>query len=48
MMAIEQEDLPTITLWQYVDVYAMKKGVSYTPGQHGLEVVNLPWVHMAM
>jgi peptide/nickel transport system substrate-binding protein len=48
MMAIEQEDLPTITLWQYVDVYAMKKGISYTPGQHGLEVVNLPWVHMAM
>ena len=48
MMAIEQEDLPTITLWQYVDVYAMKKGISYTPGQHGLEVVNLPWVHVAM
>jgi peptide/nickel transport system substrate-binding protein len=48
MMAIEQEDLPTITLWQYVDVYAMKKGVSYTPGIHGLEVVYLPWVHEGM
>ncbi|HEX4112869.1 MAG TPA: ABC transporter substrate-binding protein [Stellaceae bacterium] len=48
MMAIEQEDLPTITLWQYVDLYAMKKGISYDAGLHGLEVVYLPWVHEAM
>jgi peptide/nickel transport system substrate-binding protein len=48
MMEIEQEDLPTITLWQYVDVYAMKKNLSYTAGLHGLEVVYLPWVHEKM
>ena len=48
MMEIEQEELPIITLWQYVDVYAMKKGVTYTPGVHGLEVVYLPNVHKAM
>jgi peptide/nickel transport system substrate-binding protein len=48
MMAIEQEDLPTITLWQYVDVYAMKKNITYTPGLDYLEVVYLPWVHDAM
>jgi peptide/nickel transport system substrate-binding protein len=48
MMEIEQADLPTITLWQYVDVYAMKKGVNYIPGQHGLEVVYLPWVSAQM
>jgi peptide/nickel transport system substrate-binding protein len=48
MMQIEQEDLPTITLWQYVDVYAMKKDLTYTAGIHGLEVVYLPWVHSAM
>jgi peptide/nickel transport system substrate-binding protein len=48
MMEIEQDDLPTITLWQYVDVYAMKKGITYTPGIHGLEVVNLAWVHQGM
>jgi peptide/nickel transport system substrate-binding protein len=48
MMEIEQQDLPTITLWQYVDVYAMKKNLSYTPGIHGLEVVYLPWVREAM
>jgi peptide/nickel transport system substrate-binding protein len=48
MMAIEQADLPTITLWQYVDVYAMKKGLNYTPGIHGLEVVYLPWVRSDM
>jgi peptide/nickel transport system substrate-binding protein len=47
MMKIENEDLSTITLWDYVDVYAMKKGVSYTPGRHGLEIVYLPWVHEA-
>jgi len=47
MMAIEQQDLPTITLWQYVDVYAMKKNLTYTPGIHGLEVVFLPWVRAA-
>jgi peptide/nickel transport system substrate-binding protein len=46
MMAIEQDDLPTITLWQYVDVYAMKKGITYNAGIHGLEVVNLTWVTM--
>jgi peptide/nickel transport system substrate-binding protein len=45
MMAIEQNDLSTITLWQYVDVYAMKKDISYLPGKHGLEVVYLPRVH---
>jgi len=44
MMKIEQEDLSTITLWQYVDVYAMKKGIEYTPMRHGLEVVFLPLV----
>ncbi|MGH6989097.1 MAG: ABC transporter substrate-binding protein [Stellaceae bacterium] len=48
MMQIEQDTLPTITLWQYVDVYAMRKGVSYTPGIHGLEVVYLPRVHEKM
>jgi peptide/nickel transport system substrate-binding protein len=48
IMAIEQQTLPTITLWQYVDVYAMKKGITYTPGIHGLEVVYLPWVHEAV
>jgi peptide/nickel transport system substrate-binding protein len=48
MMQIEQEDLPTMTLWQYVDVYAMKKNLGYTPGIHGLEVVYLPWVHEQM
>jgi ABC-type transport system substrate-binding protein len=48
MMEIEQEDLPTITLWQYVDVYAMKKNLTYTAGLHGLEVVYLPWVHEKM
>ena len=46
MMAREQEQLQTITLWQYVDVYAMRKGVTYRPGIHGLEVVYLPEVHM--
>lgn len=44
MMKIEQEDLSTITLWQYVDVYAMRKGIVYTPSKHGLEVVYLPLV----
>jgi len=44
MMEIEQEQLPTITLWQYVDVYAMKKNVTYRPAVHGLEVVYLPSV----
>ncbi len=44
MMKIEQEDLSTITLWQYVDVYAMKKGIEYAPLKHGLEVVYLPMV----
>jgi hypothetical protein len=44
MMKIEEEDLSTITLWQYVDVYAMRKGISYTPGKHGLEVVYPPLV----
>ena len=44
MMKIEQDDLSTITLWQYVDVYAMKKGVEYAPSRHGLEVVFLPQV----
>jgi peptide/nickel transport system substrate-binding protein len=48
MMEIEQDDLPTITLWQYVDVYAMKKGITYTPGLHNLEIVYLPWVHQTM
>ena len=48
IMAIEQNDLSTITLWQYVDVYAMKKGITYTPGLHNLEIVYLPWVHDAM
>jgi len=47
IMALEQKDLSTITLWQYVDVYAMKKGISYTPGLHNLEIVYLPWVHEA-
>lgn len=47
MMEIEQQDLPTITLWQYVDVYAMKKTLTYTPGIHGLEVVYLPQVRAA-
>ena len=44
MMQIEQEDLSTITLWQYVDVYAMRKGIAYAPSRHGLEVVYLPLV----
>jgi peptide/nickel transport system substrate-binding protein len=48
MMAREQQELQTITLWQYVDVYAMKKELSYTAGIHGLEVVYLPWVHSGM
>jgi peptide/nickel transport system substrate-binding protein len=48
IMALEQRDLSTITLWQYVDVYAMRKGVTYTPGLHNLEIVYLPWVHEAM
>ncbi len=48
IMALEQKDLSTITLWQYVDVYAMKKGITYTPGLHNLEIVYLPWVHEKM
>ncbi len=48
MMAREQQELQTITLWQYVDVYAMRKGVTYRPGIHGLEVVYLPQVHVGM
>ncbi|MGH6988584.1 MAG: ABC transporter substrate-binding protein [Stellaceae bacterium] len=48
IMAIEQEDLPTITLWQYVDVYAMKKNIHYTAGLHNLEIVYLPWVDEKM
>jgi peptide/nickel transport system substrate-binding protein len=48
IMALEQNDLSTITLWQYVDVYAMKKNISYTPGLHNLEIVYLPWVHENM
>jgi peptide/nickel transport system substrate-binding protein len=48
MMEIEQATLPTITLWQYVDVYAMRKGITYEPGIHGLEVVYLPRVHEVM
>jgi peptide/nickel transport system substrate-binding protein len=48
IMALEQRDLATITLWQYVDVYAMRKGITYTPGLHNLEIVYLPWVHEAM
>jgi peptide/nickel transport system substrate-binding protein len=44
MMKIEQEDLSTITLWQYVDIYAMKKNIEYTPMRHSLEVVYLPRV----
>jgi hypothetical protein len=47
IMALEQEDLSTITLWQYVDVYAMRKGVTYTPGLHNLEIVYLPWVNLS-
>jgi hypothetical protein len=43
-MEIEQNVLQTITLWQYVDVYAMKKNVTYKPTAHGLEVVFLPQV----
>jgi peptide/nickel transport system substrate-binding protein len=48
IMVLEQKDLSTITLWQYVDVYAMKKGITYTPGLHNLEIVYLPWVHEKM
>jgi peptide/nickel transport system substrate-binding protein len=48
IMEIENTDLSTITLWQYVDVYAMRKGVTYKPARHGLEVVYLPRVHVAM
>jgi len=48
IMALEQKDLSTITLWQYVDVYAMKNGITYTPGLHNLEIVYLPWVHEKM
>lgn len=48
MMEIEQNVLQTITLWQYVDVYAMRKGVTYRPVRHGLEVVYLPEVRVAM
>ncbi len=48
MMELEQEDLSTITLWQYVDVYAMRKGIEYAPLRHGLEVVYLPMVKETM
>jgi peptide/nickel transport system substrate-binding protein len=48
IMVLEQKDLSTITLWQYVDVYAMKNGITYTPGLHNLEIVYLPWVHEKM
>jgi peptide/nickel transport system substrate-binding protein len=46
LMAIEQQDLPTITLWQYASVYALKHDLAYTPAHHGLEVLYLPWIHV--
>jgi peptide/nickel transport system substrate-binding protein len=45
IMSLEQKDLYIITLWDYVGVYAMKKNITYTPGQRGLEIAYLPWVH---
>ncbi len=45
IMSLEQKDLYIITLWDYVGVYAMKKNVTYTPGQRGLEILYLPWLH---
>ncbi len=45
IMAQEQKDHYIITLWDYVGVYAMKKNVTYTPGQRGLEILYLPWAH---
>jgi peptide/nickel transport system substrate-binding protein len=45
IMSDEQRDLYIITLWDYVAVYAMKHDVTYTPGQRGLDILYLPWVH---
>ena len=44
-MEREQQDLYIITLWDYVGVYAMKKNVSYTPGERNLEIFYLPWAN---
>ena len=43
IMSQEQKDLYIITVWDYVGVYAMKKNVTYTPGERGLEILYLPW-----
>jgi len=45
IMEREQKDLYIITLWDYVGVYAMKKNVSYTPGERNLEIFYLPWAN---
>jgi peptide/nickel transport system substrate-binding protein len=46
LMEIEQQDLPTITLWQYASVYALKHDLGYTPTLHGLEVLYLPRIQL--
>jgi len=46
IMALEQKDHYIITLWDYVGVYAMKKNVTYTPGERGLEILYLPWARI--
>jgi len=43
IMQLEQRDLYIMTLWDYVGVYAMKKNISYTPGERNLEILYLPW-----
>jgi peptide/nickel transport system substrate-binding protein len=45
IMELEQKDRYTITLWDYVGVYAMKHNVTYTPGLRNLEILYLPWAH---
>ena len=47
MMEIEQDDLPSITLWQYMNVYVQRKGLAYAPQIHGLSTVNLWNLSMA-
>jgi len=43
-MKLINDQLVTIPLWNYVDVYAMKAAYDYTPSHHGLAVVLLKQV----
>jgi peptide/nickel transport system substrate-binding protein len=45
-MKIINDNLVTIPIWNYVDIYAMKPAYDYVPSHHGLAVVLLKHVSM--